>query len=227
MSGQSDGPYPKRLRQLHLSVAFLISALAISGLVFHFRKAIGLAEAKMTIVEIHAYFGYFLIAIFSMRLLLGFRSGASENISHVVPGIAHLRRLFNSRAKFAGRAPLSRLIATLIYAAIAFNIATGVVRAGTDLYHPPLGPLVLQYLSPNGEIVTVESAKAGNVDRERLKKLVKYKRSFAVTHYYAGLFIIFLSIAHALGVILTEWSPPGGSRARGRARLMLFGPEKK
>ncbi len=228
----ATGPYSKRLRQLHLAIAILISSLALTGLVFRYRAPLGLAEAKLELMTAHSLIGYGLIASICWRVWLGFKGRESDRFVHVLAGRKSLKKLFSggkenrSRLRFAGRSPLSRLIATVLYAAVALNIGTGLIRAGTDLYFPPFGPLVLQYVTLSGEKPSVDALKAGKVDKARASRIREFKKPVAKIHFYGGLFILSFALLHASGALSTEWSSPNDKRSRGRARLMLFGPGK-
>ena len=226
------GPYSRRLRQLHLAIATLISLLALTGLIFYFRKLLGLADAKLTLMTVHSIIGYALVASVSWRIWLGIKGREADRFGHVLTGPRNFKKLLaggdggRSRFRFAGRSPLSRLLATVLYAAIIFNIGTGLIRAGTDLYFPPFGPLVLHYVTPAGEAPSVAAVKAGKVDQARAKQIRKFKAPVGKVHFYNGLFILFLASVHAGGALFTEWSAPSDTSARGRARLMMFGPRR-
>ena len=99
-------------------------------------------------------------------------------------------------------------------------------RAGTDLYFPPFGPLVLRYVAAEGEKPSVEAVKSGKVNGARAKQIREFKAPVGKIHFYGGVFILFLASIHASGALVTEWSAPNDKSARGRARLMLFGPRK-
>ena len=225
-------PYGRRLRQLHLAIGSLITLLVVTGLIFYFRKSLGLGDAKLILMTIHAFFGYALIAAMAWRIWLAIKGPAENRFSRVVAGPENFRRLFASgenragKLRFAGRSPLSRVIATGLYAAILLNIGTGLIRAGTDLYFPPFGPFVLHYVTPAGERPSIAAVKEGNVDKERARQVREFKAPVGKVHLYVGLFIAALAGIHAGGALATEWSAPSDKSARGRARLMLFGPGK-
>lgn len=226
------GPYSRRLRQLHLAIATLISLLALTGLMFYFRKPLGLADAKFTLMTVHSFIGYALVASVIWRIWLGIKGREPDRFSRVLTGPRNFKRLLaggegsRSRFRFAGRSPLSRLIATVLYAAVMFNIGTGLIRAGTDLYFPPFGPLVLHYVTPAGEKPSIAAVKAGNVDKAHAQRIREFKAPVGKIHFYGGLFILTLAAIHASGALVTEWSTPNDKSSRGRARLMLFGPRK-
>lgn len=226
------GPYGRRLRQLHLTIGLCVSALALTGLIFYFRRKIGLGDYKLEIMFLHAMIAYTLIAALIWRAVLSIRGAEGDRLRHLIARPHDLARLFSSREarqhrfKFAGRSPLSRVIATCLYVCIGSNIVTGMVFVSTDLYLPPFGPMVLRYVSEDGAQPSIEAVRAGRYDQERMKAVRTFKRPFAAVHFTGAMIIILLASIHMIGVISTEWSTPNDRSARGRARLMLFGPRR-
>jgi cytochrome b len=226
------GPYGRRLRQLHLAIVICVCALALTGLIFHFRRKLGLGDFKIEIMLAHASIAYVFIAALIWRLALSIRGAEGDRLRHFIARPQDIRRLFSARAdhksrfKFAGRSPLSRLVASCLYFFIGANVATGMVFVSTDLYLPPFGPMVLSYVAADGERPSVEAVRAGKVDSKKMEQVRNFKRPFGKLHLAGAIVIASLALFHAIGVIATEWSAPNDKTARGRARLMLFGPRK-
>ena len=227
-----DGPYGRRLRQLHLAIASLISGLAISGFIFHYRRTLGLQDYKLELLIPHVFLAYLLLCSVVWRIIVGTKGIESDRFRHVFARTKDIKRLIGvkesdkSRLRFAGRSPLSRVIATSFYLAVSVNIATGLIRAGTDLYLPPFGPLVLGYVAPEGERASIKAVKAGAFNKERMQKVRSFKKPVSEIHFIGAFIITFIALLHVIGVLLTEWSAPSGQNLRGRARIMLFGPGK-
>ena len=229
----AGGPYGTALRRLHLAIACFIVALAITGFMIYFRKPLGLQALKLTLVWTHASIAYAFLIVLAARVYLGVAGGEASRFRHVLARAADIRRLFigsasgRSGLKFAGRSPLSRTLATIIYAAIAANAATGLVRAGTDLYLPPFGPIVRAYIAADGvDPANLRPAAREGADKERHGFVSRAKIPFGKAHIYGAFIIAATALIHACGVLMTEWFTPNDPRARGRARLMLFGPRR-
>ncbi|MFZ5618362.1 MAG: cytochrome b/b6 domain-containing protein [Pseudomonadota bacterium] len=228
-----QGPYARSLRRLHLAIAILVSVLAVTGFMIYFRKPLGLQEFKLTLVFAHAIVAYVFLAILVARAYLGFRGAENVRFRHTLPRMNDLRQLFHlqgsarSRLKFAGRSPFSRAIAGILYATIAMNAATGLVRAGTDLYFPPFGPVIRGFVAADGvDPALVKPADKSRVDAARFGVVSKAKVPFGKIHIYGAFIIATIALFHATGVAATEWSAPNNPNARGRARLMLFGSRR-
>ncbi len=226
-------PYPKTLRRLHLAIVGFVIVLAVTGFMIYFRKPLGLQELKLKLVFVHAVIAYFFLAILAARFYLGLCGGDALGLKRTLPRVSDIRRLVSidaaggSRIKFAGRSPLSRTIAGVLYAVIAINATTGLVRAGTDLYFPPFGHFVRGYVVEAGvEPALVKPSERDYVNKPRFALVSRAKIPFGKVHIYGAFVIIGIAFAHALGVAATEWSAPNDRAARGRARLMLFGPRR-
>jgi cytochrome b len=227
------GPYGTALRRLHLAIACFVGALVITGFMIYFRKPLGLQTLKLTLVWTHASIAYAFLIVLGARVYIGIVGGEASRFRHVLARAADIKRILAGGAsgrrglKFAGRSPLSRTLATAIYAAIAANAATGLVRAGTDLYLPPFGPFVRAYVAADGvDPALLRPAARVGVDKERHGFIGKAKIPFGKAHIYGAFIIAAAALIHAGGVLMTEWSAPNDPRARGRARLMLFGPRR-
>lgn len=226
-------PYRRSLRRLHLAVALCVLALAATGFAIYFRKPLGIQAWKMNLVVAHATIAYVFLAVLTVRIYLGVIGAEEVRLKHTMPRLRDLRRLCalkgdRTRWKFGGRSPLSRTLAGLLYAAFAINAATGLVRAGTDLYWPPFGPFVREYVAAEG--ANPQLVKPGyreHVDAARFAAVSRGKIPIGRIHIFGAFFIAGIALLHAAGAAIGEWSAPHDRRARGRARLMLFGPSPK
>lgn len=228
----SQGPYARMLRWLHLALALVVTALAITGLIFHYRKPLGIDNLKLSIMFVHAMIGYALLLVISLRVYFGVRGAEAMRFRHVLPRGKDFSKLFSlkptrERWKFAGRSPLSRVVAGLLLILITTNLVTGLVRAGTDLYLPPFGPFIQAHIAKDGVAPSMVKPGEGTyIDESRYAPIKRAKTPFGTAHYYVGLSIMAIALFHIIGVLSKEWSAPNDKRSRGRARLMLFGPEK-
>lgn len=223
-------PYSRTLRRLHLAMIVFVITLAATGLAIYFRKPLALQDFKLRLVYIHATTAYAFLIVLAMRFYLGLRGREADRWRHVFPRLQDLRRLAGVAPRtgyslrFAGHSPLSRTIAGLLYLAFALNATTGIIRAGTDVYFPPLGPLVQRYVAHEGVAPSaITPGDDANVDRKRYAQVGRAKIPFGKVHIYGAFFIAGLALVHAVGAATTEWSAPNDRSARGRARIMLFG----
>lgn len=232
-TARDAAPYSRTLRRLHLAIACFVVLLAGTGFSIYFRKPLGLQDLKLTLTFAHAVLAYAFLVILAVRLYLGVWGAEAMRLRRTLPRHEDFRRLFSTsgardrRFALAGRSPLSRTIAAVLYVAFATNAATGLVRAGTDLYFPPFGPIVRAYVAGDGvDLARLKPGDASGADETRLKKISRAKIPFGRVHIYGAFVIAGFALFHSVGVGLTEWSAPNARKARGRARLMLFGPRR-
>ena len=230
---ENSAPYSRTLRRLHLAIIGFVILLATTGFMIYFRKSLGLQPFKMRLVWIHAIIAYSFLIVITWRILLGFFGAKIDRLSTTLPNKRSLGRFFGQRGKprFAGRSPTSRMLAGALYLFIASNAATGLVRAGTDLYLPPFGPIVAHYVAADGaDPGTLKPGQKDNTDPYRYGRVSGGKIILGKIHIYGAFIITTLALIHSIGTLSTEWSAPtrpGKDKRRGPARIMLFGPEQK
>lgn len=226
-------PYQRNLRRLHLGLAVFVIALATSGFTLYFRKYLGLEGHKMTLIFVHAVIAYSLLAIPALRLILGIVGPRPYQFAQSTLRRGDCTQLFarsgrRKKAKFAGRSPLSRALATVIFIIIGANLVTGVLRAGADLYFPPFGPFVQRFLAQEGvEPALLKPGDRTLVDEDRYAALRSFKAPVGKIHLYGAIILSIVATIHVVGALSTEWSAPNDKSERGRARLMLFGPRRR
>jgi cytochrome b len=228
LATKDDGPYSTTLRRLHLAFILFVAVLALSGFAIYFRKPLGLQALKATLLNFHAIAAYAFLLILGVRVFFGLRGADADRFNHVFPRRRDLRRLVvaekrdRSRFHFARRSPLARTIAAALYLVLASNAASGLVRAGTDLHFPPVGPFVDAYLSVEGAV----AGEKERLEKERAREVRRMKLFVGKIHIYGAFVIVATALVHATGVLVTEWSAPRDPKARGRALLMLLGPRR-
>lgn len=226
IGGPAADPYGSALRRAHLAIGILVALMLITGFVFDFRRDLGLSERKLLIMTMHVFLGYGLIVALASRLVVSARSKTAR-IRNSIIRAGDIAKLFKGgKLRFAGRSPLSRVLATTIYLALIANISTGYVFATTELFHPPFGGYVSKYIAGEAREDPVAAIRNGEFDQERMSAVRRFRKPFAKAHIYGAYLIALLTIVHTAGMLLSEWRAPAPSTARGRAPLMLFGPRR-
>lgn len=120
------------------------------------------------------------------------------------------------------------MITTTIFAVFFTMAATGMFRAAADLYHPPFGAILADYLAAPGiDPATLRPMDPAGADPERWRILMKVKTTVVgKIHEWGAYVLLALGAIHIAGAIMTE-SKSGGSvigpmftglRAAARAR---------
>jgi len=82
---------------------------------------------------------------------------------------------------------------------------TGLIRAGTDIYYPPLGSTVQSYLAaPNVEPSSLKPYDATGVDTDKANAIKPIKGLAGEVHVYAVYLLMLLIVLHVFAVVYTE-----------------------
>jgi len=222
-------PYPISLRAFHWGVICFVLSLAFTGYAIYFREILGIATLKRPLVYVHAFIAYGFLTLLLFRVWLNLKGG-NLSLNALILRRVDIERIRKGDAfkaiRFAGRGPVSRFLSSLLIAGFCIMAATGLVRAGTDLYHLPLGPLVQNYVrsdtTPAHLIMPFE--KSGT-DPNKYNRVMGAKVLVGKVHIYTGFFILFIVLVHVLGNLIKELNGRDG-KSRGLALHMLFGPSR-
>lgn len=203
-------------RVMHWVSALAVILLAFSGGMIMFDDLLEI-DARATVVKLktlHASIGYVVVASLLARLTWGFTGPESLRWSAVLPGKA-VRRLFWSdlvgaalRRPDASLARLlfSRVVTTAIFVVFAAMATTGAFRAATDLYLPPFGGLVAEYVAaPGVDPSTLRPMESAGADPRRWRGLMQFKTTVAGRiHKWGAYTMLVLATLHVAGAVLTE-----------------------
>lgn len=202
-------------RWIHWITVVLVFVMALSGFLIMFRKDLEIhsAEAKLALKALHASIGYVLLATLATRIVRGFVGSPHTRWRAVLPNRAslaalrpELRALIERRPhRYLGHAPASRVSATLMLGLLVVSVSSGLVRAGTDLFHPPIGYAVAPYLAkPGVDPGSLSPLDAGDIVKARQDRLNGFKIPFGRIHLYSCYALLALIALHIAGVALSE-----------------------
>ena len=107
--------------------------------------------------------------------------------------------------QYLGHNPLGRLAVAVIMASLIVMAVTGLIRAGTDIYYPPLGSIAAEYVAAEGiDPATLKPYDKTFVDAAKMNELGTFKKPFGVVHLYTAYFLMFLIALHIFAVVRTE-----------------------
>ncbi len=200
-----------------LSVLCLIGV----GLVILFNRDLGISlDGKVTLKTIHVLIGYVFVLNLLWRLVWGFFGNAHARWRAVLPGgPGYLRAVRAYAAAFmeghpqayVGHNPLGRLAVTVIFLLLFALAATGLVRAGTDIYYPPFGGFVAAYVAKPGvdpgDLIPEDTILVDPVRYDRSKA---FRRPFGVVHKWSSYLLMAMIVLHVAAVVITEQREGGG-----------------
>ena len=87
---------------------------------------------------------------------------------------------------------------------------TGLIRAGTDIYYPPLGSIFAEYVAqPGVDPASLAPYDTSAVDKEKFDAMKAFKKPFGTVHIYTSYFLMFLVAIHILAVVRVDVTQGG------------------
>ncbi len=161
------------------------------------------------------YVGYVFAANLAWRFAWAFFGNEHARwkaILPVGPGYAAALRqyvggFFRGRApSYLGHNPLGRLMVSVLLLALLSQAATGLVLAGTDLYKPPFGGTIAQWVT-NGDPDKLANLTPGSkdyVDPTAYNEMRSFRKPVVTIHLYTFYFLVVAVLLHIAGVVVTE-----------------------
>ena len=208
-------------RVFHWINFITIISLIFIGLIMLFKKELGITsiEAKVGLKELHVIFGYVFVLNFAWRIIWGFIGNKYARWSNTLPHkgfVSTVRQYLHSvksgePQQFIGHNPMGRLAITFILLLMLTMAITGLVRAGTDIYYPPFGSLVADYIAaPGTDPDSIKPYVADGTDKEKAASLKAFKGPFGKIHIYSSYVLMFMIVLHITFVVRAE-TREGGS----------------
>jgi Ni/Fe-hydrogenase 1 B-type cytochrome subunit len=201
-------------RWLHWINALLSVVVVALGLLFMFRKEVGLADAKLSIMNAHAFVGYGLAVGIGIRLVWGFFGNEHVRYGSVLPRASTFGEALREGVAIAANRPyrheaghgaLGRLSTTAMLSLFLLMFASGAFQAGIDLKHPPIWNAIVGYVAkPGVEPARVELKDADVADPTKVKRVRRIRALAVKTHSYASYALMALLACHVAGVLLKE-----------------------
>lgn len=202
-------------RLFHWTNFITIISLIFIGLIMLFKKELGITslEAKVSLKEIHVIIGYVFVLNFTWRIIWGFIGNKYAQWKRLIPqkGFKDELRSYISSARngeplqYTGHNPMGRLAIAFIFLLMTTMTVTGLVRAGTDIYYPPFGSLVADYIAaPGTDAASIQPYIATGTDEGKVKNLKAFKDPFGTIHIYTSYVLMFMIILHIFFVVRAE-----------------------
>ncbi len=210
--------WDRPVRLFHWINVICVIGLVAIGLIILYNKSFGVSsEGKILLKTIHVYFGYVFAINLLWRLLwffLGnsyarwrsislFQKGFSGSLVSYIKGFTA-----GNAPAYAGHNPLSRIMVNLLFVLLMIQAVTGLVLAGTDLYYPPFGNQIIEWVkaptTPGGQAVEIKPGSKLGIDEKAYKEMRDFRKPFITTHKYAFYTLVVAIVLHITGVVVTE-----------------------
>lgn len=209
------------IRWFHwINVLCIIGLIAV-GVVILNAKLLGVAvEGKILLKTVHVLIGYIFALNLFWRILWAFVGGPDARWRAILPGgRGYLKELKRYIADFSagkprqylGHNPLGRIAVTLLLFLLMTQAVTGLVLAGTDIFYPPIGSWIANWIAaPGVDPGTLLPYAKETYDAEAYKAMRAFREPFITLHYYGFYALIILSVIHIVAVVVTELREGGG-----------------
>jgi cytochrome b len=193
----------------------VVIALIFVGLLMLFRKELGITstDARIGLKVLHVSLGYVFVANLVIRIAWGFIGNRYARWNTLIPGRGYTQEIIDYRQSikqgrpipYAGHNPLGQLSIVVMFACLLVMAITGLIRAGTDIYYPPVGSIVAEYVAlPGTDADSLVPYDTSAVNKERYDALKAFKKPFGTVHIYTAYLLMALIILHIAAVIHAE-----------------------
>jgi len=208
--------WDRTTRWFHWINVVCVLGLASLGLAILNAKLFGVsADGKILLKTLHSYVGYVFAINLAWRMLWAFIGTTNARWKGLLPMgpdyIGVLKRYVQGLKKgdapgYLGHNPLGRLVVTLLFFALLTQAVTGLVLAGTDLYQPPFGGMIAEWVT-DGDAEKLAKLTPGSkeyVDMDAYNVMRSFRKPVITTHLYAFYILILTILLHITGVVVTE-----------------------
>lgn len=202
-------------RWFHWINALCVLALALVG--FMILNAGGLEvpnSGKATLKTIHTWIGYVFVLNLLWRIVWAFFGNRYARWRSMLPGgKGYLHALRSYVASFiaghpeqyVGHNPAARLGIAVLFVLIVIQALTGLVLAGTDLFYPPIGHWIAQWVAaPGVDPASLIPYAPEMYDATAYADMRAYRKPIAVVHLYSFYVLAVVAVLHIAAVIVTE-----------------------
>lgn len=207
-------------RWFHWINALCVIALAVVGLVILNASNLDVSNAgKATLKTVHVWVGYLLVLNLLWRIVWAFLGNRYARWSSFLPGgSGYLKALRSYVAAFiaghpeqyVGHNPAGRLGIAALLLLITILASTGLLLAGTDLFYPPLGHWVAQWVAAPGIAPDSLVPYAPKMyDTTAYESMRAIRKPFALVHLYSFYALAVIAVLHVASVVITELKEGG------------------
>ena len=202
-------------RWFHWINALCVFALAVVGFVILNAGDLGVSNAgKVALKTIHTWIGYVFALNLLWRIAWAFLGNRYAKWRSILPGgKGYLRAVRSYVAAFIagppeqylGHNPVGRLGIAVLFLLLAIQVITGLVLAGTDLFYPPLGHWIAQWVAaPDVAPGSLVPYAPKMYDAAAYEGMRAFRKPFPLVHLYSFYVLVVVVVMHVAAVIITE-----------------------
>ena len=203
------------IRWFHWVNFLCILGLIAVGVVILNAKILGVpTDGKILLKTVHVWIGYIFALNLSWRFIWAFIGSPNARWQAILPGgpgyIKEVRDyIVDFKAgrprQYLGHNPLGRIAVTLLIFLLLVQAVTGLVLAGTDLFYPPIGSWIANWIaSPGVDPATLMPYAKEMYNEESYKAMRAFRKPFITVHYYGFYILLIFAVIHIVAVVVTE-----------------------
>ena len=209
--------WDRTTRMFHWINFLAVLVLIGAGVVILNAKALGVAtEGKILLKTIHVYAGYVFAINLAWRLLWAFVGGPFARWRALLPfrggyGAALGAYIRGEKTSYMGHSPLGRLAVTALLIVLMVQAVTGLVLAGTDIYFPPFGGWIANWIAaPGVDPASLVPYAKDTLNMEAYQEMRTFRSPYIEIHVINFYVIIALIVLHIAAVVRAEVKHGGG-----------------
>lgn len=203
------------VRWFHWINVLCVLGLVAVGVAILFDRELGVSnDGKVLLKTVHVWIGYIFAVNLGFRLVWAFVGGVHARWREILPHgrgyLPALRRYVAAAStgqppQYLGHNPLGRIAVTVLLLMLVVQAVTGLVLAGTDLFMPPLGSSIANWVAATGvDPGTLVPYAPDLYDKEAYAAMRAMRGPFVRIHEYGFYALLFLVVTHVAAVVVTE-----------------------
>ena len=203
------------VRWFHWINLLCVLGLIAVGVIILNDKALGVTnDGKILLKTVHVWIGYVFTLNLLWRLVWAFIGGVHARWRAILPGgrgymndvRSYLADFIAGRPRqYLGHNPLGRIAVTFLLLLLLTQAITGLVLAGTDLFYPPIGAWIADYIAaPGVDPATLIPYANDLYDQTAYEGMRAFRKPFITIHYYNFFVLLFFAVIHIVAVVVTE-----------------------
>ena len=203
-----------------INVLCVIGLIAV-GVVILNAKVLGVTnDGKVALKVVHVWIGYCFAINLLWRFVWAFMGNRYARWREIVPGGAGYWRSLTSYVgslaaghpqQFLGHNPLARISVAVLFLLITIQAVSGLVLAGTDIFYPPIGAWIAEWVAAPGiDPAALQPYSPHMYDEAAWESMRAFRKPFITAHYYSFYAIVVMIVVHIAAVVITELKEGGG-----------------
>jgi cytochrome b len=203
------------VRWFHWINVLCVLGLIAVGVAILNGKSLGVTDAgKILLKTVHVWIGYVLALNLLWRLIWAFVGGRHARWRAILPGgPGYMTDVRNYVADFragrprqyVGHNPVGRIAVTLLLCLLLLQAITGLILAGTDLFYPPIGSWIAQWVAAPGiDPALLVPYAPETYDKAAYDAMRALRQPVGAVHYYGFYALLAFGLIHIVAVVVTE-----------------------